>query len=83
MEIIIIRKYDNIPLLVKSEDGTFYQLSYYDTKNRLKMFKIVEPKQHNGSSYFRVNSQRYSEYKLKTLEIKTYKKINLNKPIKL
>lgn len=79
MEIIITRKYDGLSTLVKTEDGILYQLSYYDTKKRLKKYKVIEPKEHNGSIYFRINGSRYSEYKLKTMEIKVYKKINLNK----
>jgi hypothetical protein len=78
-EIIIIRQYENLPHIVKSENGDIYQLSYYDTKKRIKQYKILIPKEHNGSIYYRINGSRYSDYKLKTLEIKVYKRINLNK----
>ena len=50
-----------------------------DTKKRIKQYKILIPKEHNGSIYYRINGSRYSDYKLKTLEIKVYKRINLNK----
>lgn len=79
MEIVIINEYENLPYIVKSENGELYQLSYYDTKKRIKKYKVLIPKQHNGSLYYRINSERYSDYRLKTLEIRVYKRINLNK----
>ena len=78
-EIIVIREYDDLPYIVKSEDGQIYQLSYYDTKKRLKQYKVLIPKNHNGSMYYRIEGQRFSEYRLKTMERKVYKRINLNK----
>lgn len=78
-EIVVIREYDDLPYIVKSEDGKIYQLSYYDTKNRLKQYKVLIPKNHNGSMYYRIEGQRFSEYRLKTMERKCYKRINLNK----
>ena len=78
-EIIVIREYDDLPYIVKSEDGQIYQLSYYDTKYRLKQYKVLIPKNHNGSMYYRIEGQRFSEYRLKTMERKVYKRINLNK----
>jgi hypothetical protein len=78
-EIVVIREYDDLPYIVKSEDGQIYQLSYYDTKKRLKQYKVLIPKNHNGSMYYRIEGQRFSEYRLKTMERKVYKRINLNK----
>lgn len=78
-EIVVIREYDDLPYIVKSEDGQIYQLSYYDTKKRLKQYKVLTPKNHNGSMYYRIEGQRFSEYRLKTMERKVYKRINLNK----
>ena len=78
-EIVVIREYDDLPYIVQSEDGQIYQLSYYDTKKRLKQYKVLIPKNHKGSMYYRIEGQRFSEYRLKTMERKVYKRINLNK----
>lgn len=81
MEIVIKKTYDDLPVLVKSEDDKIYQLSYYDTVGRFRRYKLLEPKNHNGSPYYRVGGVRYSEYKLQSLEKRCIKTIDLNKKV--
>jgi hypothetical protein len=82
MEKITIKsEYKDLPYIVRSEDGQVYQLSYYDSMKRLIKWKIIEPKEHNGSLYYRIDGIRYSDYKLKTLEKRVCKKVNLEKII--
>ena len=77
MTLMITRKYDKLKNIVKTDDGKLYQLSYYDKKNRFKKYKLLEPKEHNGSLYYRINGKRYSEFKLNSLEKRAYKTIKL------
>jgi len=80
-KIIITQVYDEIPIIVKSEDGKIYQLNYYDALGRFRKHKIITPQEHNGSLYYRVDGIRYSEQKLKTMEKDCMKKINIKKKI--
>jgi hypothetical protein len=82
MSQITIRKiYEDLPHIVMSEDGSLYQLNYYDRLGRFKRYKIIEKSNHNGSMYYRIDGIRYSEYKLASIEKRAFKRINLSKKI--
>ena len=81
VEIITKKVYDELPILVKAEDDKIYQLNYYDSIGRFRRYKLLEPKNHNGSPYYRVGGVRYSEQRLVSLEKRCIKTIDLNKKV--
>lgn len=80
-EIIVRKIYEDLPHIVMSEDGSLYQLNYYDKLGRFKRYKIIEKSNHNGSMYYRIDGTRYSQYKLASIEKRAYKRINLSKKV--
>jgi hypothetical protein len=78
-EITIKKIYDDLPIIVKADDDKIYQLNYYDRSGKFRRCKLLEPKEHNGSLYYRIDGIRYSEYKLLSMERKCIKRINLAK----
>jgi len=81
MEIIVVKMFSELPNIVKTNEGKLYQLSYIDTIGRLRTFKELKPTIHNGSMYYRIERERYSEFKLNTMAKKCYKIIDLNKKV--
>jgi hypothetical protein len=79
--IIVTKTFDDFPHIVQTEDGKIYQLSYIDRLGRLRRYKELKPTNHNGSFYYIIDRNRYSEYKLLAFSKKCYKKINLNKKV--
>ena len=80
-EIIVRKIYEDLPHIVMSEDGSLYQLNYYDKLGRFKRYKVIEKSNHHGSMYYRIDGNRYSEYKLASIEKRAYKRINLSKKV--
>lgn len=81
MEIVVVKIFKDLPHIVKTNEGKFYQISYIDELGRLRKYKELTPTLHHGSLYYRINRERYSEYKLETLSKKYYTVIDLNKKI--
>lgn len=79
--IIVIKTFENFPHIVQTEDRKIYQLSYIDSIGRLRKYKELKPTNHNGSLYYIIDRNRYSEYKLLAFSKKCYKKIDLNKKV--
>ena len=73
-----VATYLQMPHIVKTSDGEIYQLSYVDKVGRFRKSKLLLPKKHNGSLYYRIGKQRLSEHKLQALEVKYFRVINLN-----
>ena len=80
LKITVKSVYDGLPI-VMSEEGKIYQLNYYDRLGRFRKYKLLDSKLHNGSLYYRICGKRYSEYKLQAIEIKSKRKINLDKKV--
>lgn len=74
-----IKIYEDLPIIIKTDDNKIYQLNYYDKCGRFRKYKLLEPKEHNGSLYYRIDGVRYSEYKLLTMEKKCMRTIDLSK----
>jgi hypothetical protein len=81
MEIIVVKMFEDLPQIVQSEDGKIFQLNYIDSIGRFRCFKELKPKEHNGSSYYRIDRDRYSEYRLQAIAKSCYKKIDLTKKV--
>jgi hypothetical protein len=80
-EIIVIKIFDDFPHIVQTEDNKIYQLSYIDSIGRLRKYKELKPTKHNGSLYYIIDRNRYSEYKLLAFSKKCRKRIDLTKKV--
>lgn len=74
--------FDGLPFIVQAEDGKIYQMNYIDKGGRFRRFKEITVTKHRGNTYYRFNEGRYSEYRLKTIEKKCYKRIDLGRKVK-
>jgi hypothetical protein len=81
MEIVVVKTFNDLPNIVQSNEGKLYQLSYIDAMGRLRRFKELKPKEHHGSMYYRIERDRYSEFKLATISKRCYKVIDLSKKV--
>jgi len=81
MEITVTKVFEDLPHVVQAEDGKMYQLNYVDKVGRLRHFKELKPKEHNGSLYYRIERDRYSEYRLQIIAKDCHKKIDLKKKV--
>jgi hypothetical protein len=81
MEIKVVKMFRDLPNIVQSDDGRLYQLSYIDSLGRLRRFKELTPTVHKGSMYYRIDRDRYSEFKLGTMAKKCYKVIDLSQKV--
>lgn len=76
-----VNEYVGLPLIVKSDTGKIFQLSYVDASGKLRKYKQIKPKSHLGGIYYRINKHRYSEYHLSAIEKRKTQRINLNTKI--
>ena len=72
----VIRKFKDLPHIYETEDKKIIQLAFWDKSGKLRRFREIKPKKHNGYVYYRIDKQRISPFKLEILSKPYVKEIN-------